>query len=150
MLKKGAKTWTPRRVRPEQVAAQCKHLEALNTWWQQTLSFGPNISHHYVSYEQLVGPVRDFHLKAIIYSLGTFLVPGSPFAQVEKSLVQLHERTCESRVANYSALAELLQGSRTAAACALLSGNHLVVPRHGLPDYVHGASSECELCEVAQ
>jgi len=120
------KKWAPRSK--EKAAAMIKREESLNMDWRRLLLFNPWIKYHYVSYEQLTGPLKEFYLKELVHATGA-TVDGFVMAP-EKGLVRLHEPTCSERVEEYDKFSKLLEGTQSAAACAMLEGRpHTSAPQ---------------------
>mmetsp|Transcript_126457 Transcript_126457/g.319375 ORF Transcript_126457/g.319375 Transcript_126457/m.319375 type:complete len:340 (-) Transcript_126457:137-1156(-) len=120
------KKWAPRSK--EKAAAMIKREESLNMDWRRLLLFNPWIKYRYVSYEQLAGPLKEFYLKELVHATGA-TVDGFVMAP-ETGLVRLHEPTCSERVEEYDKFSKLLEGTQSAAACAMLEGRpHTSAPQ---------------------
>lgn len=111
--------WNPQNMHC--IASQIKLLESINTAWRRVLLFNPLIKYHYVSYEQLTGPLKQPYLEELVRFTG---VEADTAAVIPHQLVKLHASTCSERMTKYAILETLPGETQTAAACTMLEGRH--------------------------
>lgn len=123
---------------PSRVVDAVRRIEEENDWWRSRLSLAPlKLAYHYVAYESLVSAGRAAAAADVVRFVGVD-ADDDPFANLPETggLLALHERACGDRVDRWDEIAPLLNGTRCAAACALLA--NVTLPGLPPPEKVDG------------
>jgi len=93
---------TPRLHVPfSEIEPQLRQSIEEHRWWKSRLRYAPGVSYEHVTYEELIGPAAESHLRSVVAFLAD---PGEEgvvlrSTKLESDLNLLHQSSCQARIA---------------------------------------------------